>query len=94
MRIAAMIARAWHAFDQDAFLKDALHGYTSLELMPRGRWIAQALHRHLPQDYEVALAVLMDSIGPKLDGTEDFGMASFFSPPAHLFRGGLWAGSL
>lgn len=85
MRIAAMISRAWHAFDQEAFLKDALHGYTSLELMPRGRWIAQALHRHLPQDYEAALAVLIDSIGPKLDGTGDFGMASFFYLPHTCF---------
>jgi 3-methyladenine DNA glycosylase AlkC len=84
-RIAAMIAQAWPAFDQEAFLKDALDGYASLELIPRGRWIAQALHRYLPQDYEVALAVLMDSIGQKLDGTQDFGMASFFYLPHTCF---------
>lgn len=85
MRIAAMVSRAWHAFDQEAFLKEALDGYASLELMPRGRWIAQALHRHLPQDYEAALAVLMDSIGPKLDRTQDLGMTSFFYLPHTYF---------
>jgi len=85
VQIAAMVSRAWQAFDQEAFLKDALDGYTSLELMPRGRWIAKALHQHLPQDYEAALAVLMDSIGPKLNGTQDFGMTSFFYLPHTCF---------
>lgn len=84
-RIAEMIARAFHAFDQDAFLKDALEGFVPLELMSRGRKIAQALRRHLPEDYEAAAAILIDSIGPKLDGTEDFGMAPFLYLPHTFF---------
>ncbi len=80
-----MISRTFHAFDQDAFLEDALDGYASLELMPRGWKIAHALHRHLPEDYEAAVAVLIASIGPKLDRTEDFGMASFLYLPHTCF---------
>lgn len=83
--IARMISRVFSAFDQDAFLKDALDGYESLELMPRGRKIAHTLRRHLPGDYEIAVAVLINSIGPKLGQTEDLGMASFLYLPHTCF---------
>jgi hypothetical protein len=33
------------------FVGDALQGHEELEPMPRGRHIAHALHRHLPQDH-------------------------------------------
>jgi len=85
VRIAGMISRAFHAFDQDAFLRDALDGYELLDLMPRGWEIAHALRRHLPGDYEAAVAVLIDSVGPKLDGTEKFGMSCFLYLPHTCF---------
>lgn len=84
VRIAEMISRVFVAFDQDAFIRDVLNGYEPLDLLPRGRKIAHALHRHLPDDYETAIAILIDSIGTKLDGTENFGMASFLYLP-HTF---------
>lgn len=36
------------AFRAAAFVEDALAGYDALDLMARGRKIAQALRRHLP----------------------------------------------
>jgi 3-methyladenine DNA glycosylase AlkC len=60
--IAAMIAAVYPAFKTTAFVRDVLTGYDALELMPRGKKIAQGLRRHLPEDYERALAILLDSL--------------------------------
>ncbi len=81
-----MIATVYPAFDGEAFLRTALDGYEPIELMPRGRHIARALHRHLPDDYPTAIDLLIASLGPKLEGTESFGMSPFLYLP-HVF---LW----
>src|SRR5918999_792307 len=90
-RIGAMIAAVDTAFPVDAFLADALEGYEELELTPRARHIADALGRHLPQDYERAVEILVASLGPKLDSPELTGMDVFLYMP-HVFfvaeRGG------
>lgn len=79
-----MISRAFPAFDQNSFLGESLDGYEDLELLPRGWKIAHALRRHLPSDYEVAVAILLESLGPKLGKTGDFGMQPFLYLP-HVF---------
>jgi 3-methyladenine DNA glycosylase AlkC len=76
-RIAGMIENVDDAFDADAFLADALDGYESLELTPRARHIGRALGRHLPQDYERAIEILIASLGPKLESSELTGMEVF-----------------
>lgn len=85
LAIGDMIARAHPAFDPQAFVADALDGYDALGLMARGRRIAHALRRHLPVDYDTAVQLLMHSLGPKLERTECFGMASFLYLPHTLF---------
>lgn len=60
-RIADQVRRVHRRFDHGAFLNDVLNGYDGLALMPRGWAVAHALHRHLPQDYETALDILMKS---------------------------------
>lgn len=83
-RIARMIKEVDRTFDEDAFLTDALVGYQELELTPRARQIAQALGRHLPQDYERAVEILIASLGPKLQAAELTGMDVFIYLP-HVF---------
>jgi 3-methyladenine DNA glycosylase AlkC len=83
-RIARMIKDVDSAFEEDAFLADALDGYQALELTPRARQIAQALGRHLPQDYEQAIEILIASLGPKLQVAELTGMDVFVYLP-HVF---------
>jgi len=61
-RIADMIVHVCPSFPKQAFLRDALAGYYALELMPRGRHIARALHAHLPQDVPKALDILLASL--------------------------------
>ena len=60
--IAAMITAVHPAFNSARFVSEALDGYDALELMPRGKKIAQALRVHLPDDYEQAVAILLDSL--------------------------------
>lgn len=83
-RIARMIKEVDSGFDEDAFLADALDGYQALELTPRARQIAQALGRHLPQDYQRAIEILIASLGPKLQAAELTGIDVFVYLP-HVF---------
>lgn len=84
-RIARMIGAQHAPFPQKEFVADALRGYETLDLLARGRHIAQALRRHLPQDYAAAIKILVDSLGPKLVGTELHGMAPFIYLPHVIF---------
>jgi 3-methyladenine DNA glycosylase AlkC len=82
--IAAMI-RAVHAdFPHDAFLRDALAGYGPLSLTGRGFHIAEALRKHLPQDFPKAVDVLLASASQPHDHRASGGMAAFLYMP-HLF---------
>jgi 3-methyladenine DNA glycosylase AlkC len=84
-RIAGMIKNVDDgAFDEEAFLADALDGYEALELTPRARHIARALRRHLPRDYERAIEILVASLGSKLEAPELTGMDVFVYLP-HVF---------
>lgn len=81
-QIAAMIRAVRPDFDSAAFLRDALDGYEALELMPRGRHIARALRRHLPDDFAAAADILVRSLGPEYDDTTGGnGMAPFLYLP-------------
>jgi hypothetical protein len=83
-RIADMIHNVDGAFPREAFVVDALDGFEALELTPRARHIAFALGRHLPQDYEQAVEILISSLGPKLESVELTGMEVFLYLP-HVF---------
>lgn len=84
-RIAAMIAAVHPPFAAKAFLKEALQGYPDLDLLPRGRHLAQVLRRHLPDEYPRAIDILLASLGPKLERSENLGMAPFMYLPHVLF---------
>ena len=80
-----MISERHPAFDASSFLEDALDGYEDLELKPRAVQIAATLRKYLPGDYEKAIKILVDSIGPKLESTETFGMGPFLYLPHVIF---------
>jgi len=84
LRVADMIAPVADAFPREAFIADALDGYEALELTPRARRIAAALARALPPDPEVAIGVLVDSLGPTLEERPSTGMSQFVYLP-HVF---------
>jgi len=80
-RIVRGIADDIHAvhpgFDRKAFVRDAMAGLEKLELVARGAHVAEALHRHMPEDFKRAADILIASLGPKLATTEGWGMAPF-----------------
>lgn len=86
-KIAGMIASVYPEFEQEAFIKAALVGYEALELMPRGRRLAQTLRQYLPSNYSEAIEILIASLGPKLGKTESNGMAPFLYLPHVCFVG-------
>lgn len=84
--IAAMIAAVWPEFPARRFLADVLAGYGPLALMDRGRRIADALHRYLPDGYPEAIAILIASVERGNVRHEAApGMASFLYLPHVLF---------
>ncbi len=72
--VAQDLSRAHPTFDVPQFLHDCSTGLDSLELLARGWHVAEALHRHLPQDFRQATKVLIRSL-PKeatLTGMDTF----------------------
>ena len=86
-RLAADLVRVDPSFPVERFTKAATTGLQRLELLDRGRHIAQALAAHLPPAYPKAIGVLLRSIGPEHAGDEliGAGMAPFFYLPHTLF---------
>mgnify|MGYP003451571156 FL=1 len=82
--IARMIAAVFPRFDEPAFVRSVLDGYDALELMPRGRKIAQELRRFMPDDYEKAVEILLASLDRKPERTVAQGMGGFLFLP-HVF---------
>jgi 3-methyladenine DNA glycosylase AlkC len=74
-------------FPVRAFTNDACRGLDALELLDRGRHIADALSTHLPPTYPEALEILLRSLGPEhaTDELIGVGMAPFFYLPHTLF---------
>lgn len=84
-RIARMIGAQHASFPQRDFVADALRGYEELDLMARGRHLANTLRQHLPRDYAAAIEILLASLGPKPESTDLQGMAPFLYLPHVVF---------
>jgi len=80
-----MVAAVYPKFAMDAFLRDVLTGYDALPLMPRGKHMARALKRHLPQDYDEAIRILLASIDQPHGREPGLSMASFLYLPHSVF---------
>ena len=86
-RLASDIQRVQPAFEARAFIQKASTGLDQLELLARGKHIAQALRDHLPDTYPEAIDVLLRSLGPvhASDELVGGGMAPFYYLPHTLF---------
>ncbi len=86
-RLADDLARAEPTFPRAAFAQQAANGLDNLELMERGKHIAQALRDHLPAEYPNAIAILLRSLGAEhaSDELEGLGLAPFFYLPHVIF---------
>ena len=86
-RLASDIAHVYPSFDRRGFIKAATAGLEELELLDRGRHIAKALRKYLPDEYPVAVDVLLRSLGAEhaTDELVGVGMAPFFYLPHTIF---------
>lgn len=82
--IAGTITPVYRKFPVETFVTEALTGLSRLELLDRGKHIADALAKTLPADYEQAIDILLRSLDvPK---TRDGGsLAPFFYLPHVTF---------
>jgi 3-methyladenine DNA glycosylase AlkC len=69
------------SFDGDSFRRAALQDLASLGILQRGQHLARVLRAHLPMTYEEAVAVLICSLTPPNEETEDVGLGVFFYLP-------------
>ncbi len=74
-------------FKLRTFVKECVDGLDELELIARGRRVAEVMRRHLPEDFERAAEVIVGSLGPESDGGESSGMAPFRYLPHVCFIG-------
>jgi 3-methyladenine DNA glycosylase AlkC len=84
-RIAAMLHAADPGFPVARFVAEASRGLEDLELLDRGRHIAAAMARALPDDFEQAAEVIVRSLGSSLAAGEGNGMAPFLYLPHVIF---------
>jgi 3-methyladenine DNA glycosylase AlkC len=75
--LADALSRVHPPLSKRRFVADGLLGLDALELTARGNHIAEVMRRHLPEDYAVALRLLLASLGAELEHAEGFGMAPF-----------------
>lgn len=68
-------------FDGRAFAEDAMLGIEPLSITQRSTHIAEAMKKHLPDDYPTALGIILKSLTPPLERTEGNGLAPMFYMP-------------
>lgn len=71
--------------DHPSFRRTALQGLEPLGILQRGQHLAKALRQHLPGKYATAVEILLASLTPPLERTEDVGLAVFFYLPHVCF---------
>lgn len=81
--LANRIVKVYPAFKSDEFIKQALSGFDSLELLPRGRKLALDLHPFLPVDFAESVSILKQTMNEAFSHTKNEKMATFFYMP-HL----------
>lgn len=83
--LAQNLLYCYRQFEAKAFCECALTDIEPLELMARGRHVAAAMHRFLPQNYSDAVAIMIASLTPALADAEGSGLAGFFYLPHSFF---------
>lgn len=79
------LARAHPALDLGQFVRDGTARLAALELTQRAGHLSDVLRRHLPPAFPEAVAVLLASLGPRLESSESFGMGPFRYLPHVLY---------
>lgn len=68
-------------FDKVAFAKEALKDIEELGIKDRSEKIADAMRKHLPENYSEAATIILKSLTPALNKTDNNGLAPLFYMP-------------
>ncbi|MEO0508782.1 MAG: DNA alkylation repair protein [Verrucomicrobiota bacterium] len=79
--ISDSLEQVFSHFSTSRFKISAKNGLEELELKERAAHIADALQRELPDDFEESSKILIQSFGPELEATQDYGLQPFFYMP-------------
>lgn len=79
--LAHNISLVYPTFDGKAFQRTARNGLKPLSILQRGHHLAQTLREHLPECYNDAVHILIQSLTPPQTDTEDLGLGVFFYLP-------------
>ncbi|PLX65953.1 MAG: hypothetical protein C0603_13340 [Denitrovibrio sp.] len=63
---------AYSPLNSDLFYKDATSDLSELDYGERIELITDAIHKHLPKDYDTAVTILLNSLPPAIEATGDF----------------------
>lgn len=69
------------SFKKSLFVKDAMQGIDPLSLTQRSEQVGDTLRKYLPQHYTDAIEIILKSLTPPLEKTEDNGLAPMFYMP-------------
>jgi 3-methyladenine DNA glycosylase AlkC len=83
--LAHNIRLVYPSFDSKSFYRSAVDGLEPLGLMERGQHLAKILRQHLPEQYAIAIDIILASLTPPLTKTDDNGLAVFFYLPHSYF---------
>lgn len=62
--LAIRINKVWPEFESKDFVDEVVKDFPSLELKSRISWIAECLKKYLPDNYEYAVGILLNSLPP------------------------------
>jgi len=83
--LAHNLTLAHPEFDQRSFRQAAQTGIEPLAILQRGQHLARVLRAYLPQRFDDAVAILLQSLTPPLQQTTDLGLGVFFYLPHVCF---------
>jgi 3-methyladenine DNA glycosylase AlkC len=86
VQIASEIKAVYPEFEDKIFVKKIVTKFPELELMERVYWMRDCLKEFLPEDYQAAVKVLLESLPPPSDPTlSDGDFGSFIYSPYSYF---------
>ena len=83
--LAKNISTVYPKFNKKLFITDAHENIKPLGILDRGHHLSHILKKHLPDNYEKAVQIILESLTPPLDKTNDLGLGVFFYLPHVCF---------
>lgn len=85
LKLGKRIQKTYKGFNSEAFLEDAAHNISELSFSERNLQIAAALKKHLPEDFEKAVEILLNSQTEEIEIEELEGRDGFIVMPQTTF---------